>query len=153
MYIFSIFTNKLSNIQWMAKKNLYILITSFICPTKLLIIVKIKWNKCNFVFFIRCFYTFLFNTRYTIFCKFALCCPVWDIDQLIAVSILSPIANEVTPCGSGVDISWDCSRLDRLLFDIHSVSNSYPCVHVRHLLHWLLYLTLVTSCIISPSSK
>ena len=36
------------------------------------------------------------------------------------MSVLTPIANKIAPSGSGVDSSWDCSRVDHILFDIHS---------------------------------
>ena len=33
------------------------------------------------------------------------------------MSILTPIADEIMPSGSGVESSWDCSRVDCVLFD------------------------------------
>jgi len=34
--------------------------------------------------------------------------------------VLTPIANKIELSGSGVDSSRDCSRVDRVLVDIHS---------------------------------
>ena len=33
------------------------------------------------------------------------------------MSVLTPIANRITPSGSGIDNSWDCSRVDCVLVD------------------------------------
>ena len=33
------------------------------------------------------------------------------------MSVLTSLANEIAPIGSGVDSSWDCSRVDRVPVD------------------------------------
>ena len=36
------------------------------------------------------------------------------------MAVLTLIANEIAPSGSGVDGSWECSRVDCVLFDLYS---------------------------------
>ena len=35
----------------------------------------------------------------------------------LLVFVLTPIAYEIAPSGSGADSSWDCSRVDRVLVE------------------------------------
>ena len=42
------------------------------------------------------------------------------------MSVLTPIANKIAPSGSGVDSSWDCSRMDRVLVDFDSGGRVVP---------------------------
>ena len=48
------------------------------------------------------------------------CCLAFWLDLLIARILSTPKANEIAPIGSDVDSSRDCSRVDRVLFDIFS---------------------------------
>ena len=85
------------------------------------------------MFFILGFYTFLFNMCNTIFCKFAVRCPVWDIDQLIASVRMSPIANEICPVVVALIVAiWIVFCLIFIAWVIARLI-SYPCVPVWHL--------------------
>ena len=55
-----------------------------------------------------------FKARLIAFLIDKACVPLWHLEL---VPLLSPIANEIAPSGSGDDSSQDCSRVDRVLVD------------------------------------